>query len=326
MPEHFPSPQTSPSPLTGEGRSEGKNRIGTVKSPSGTDSDLHSRALGAYLGLAVGDALGAPVEFLTAREIAQRGTHAEMTGGGWLKLKPGQITDDTEMSLCLGRAWIEAGGWDARRAAEHFAKWLRSHPIDVGNTCRRGIRRYLLDGSLQGASSEGDAGNGAAMRILPVALATLGDDFAFEQAAIAQAHITHHHPLSDAAILVLGRMVHRLLEGQGVKACRQLANGLIEAHPKFRFSPYPGRASGYIVDTMQTVLHHFFATDSFESCVVETVNRGEDADTTGAIVGMLAGALYGVEAIPKRWLDKLAPEVRAEIESQTQVLLKGAPS
>lgn len=285
-------------------------------------SDLYRRALGAYLGLAVGDALGAPVEFLTKREIAQRGTHSEMTGGGWLKLKPGQTTDDTEMSLCLGRAWISAGGWDARIAADQLAAWLKRHPIDVGNTCRRGIRRYMLDGTLQGLPSEGDGGNGAAMRILPVALAAYGDDITFQRAALEQAHITHHHPLSDAATLALGRMVHSLLAGQGVKECRKLTNALVEAHPQFRFSPYPGRASGYIVDTMQTVLHHFFYTDSFESCVIETVNCGEDADTTGAIVGMLAGALYGVEAIPQRWLDRLDETVKTEIEHQTRELLK----
>jgi len=269
----------------------------------------------------VGDALGAPVEFLTAREIAQRGTHREMTGGGWLKLKPGQITDDTEMSLCLGRAWIEAGGWDARTAAGHFAGWLKHHPIDVGNTCRRGIRRFITDGTLQGPPCDGDGGNGAAMRLVPIALATYGDDAALKRIAIEQAHLTHHHPLSDAATLTLGRMVHALLAGQGVKACRKLADALIEAHPKFKFTPYPGRASGYIVDTMQTVLHHFFYTDNFESCVVDTVNRGEDADTTGAIAGMLAGALYGVEAIPTRWLDKLDTNIRQEIELQTQRLL-----
>lgn len=285
---------------------------------------LYRRALGAYLGLAVGDALGAPVEFLTAREIAQRGVHSEMTGGGWLKLKPGQITDDTEMSLCLGRAWLQAGGWDARMAAEHFAGWVKRNPIDIGNTCRRGIRRYMLDGTLQAEFSEGAAGNGAAMRILPIALATYGNDALFERAAVEQAHLTHHHPLSDAATLALGRMVHTLLSGQGVRQCRKLANALVEAHPKFKFTPYPKRASGYIVDTMQTVLHHFFSTDSFESCVVETVNRGEDADTTAAIVGMLAGALYGVESIPKRWLDRLDPTVKAEIGHQIHGLLPRA--
>jgi len=285
------------------------------------DKTLYSKALGAYLGLAVGDALGAPVEFLTKREIAYKGTHREMTGGGWLKLKPGQITDDTEMSLYLGRAWLQADGWDARIAAEQLAAWLKHHPIDVGNTCRRGIRRYMLDGTLHGEACEGDGGNGAAMRILPIALATYGDDAAFQSAAIEQAHLTHHHPLSDAATLALGRMVHSLLAGQGLKQCIKLAKALVEAHPQFKFSPYPGRASGYIVDTMQTVLHHFIHTDSFESCVVETVNCGEDADTNGAIVGMLAGALYGVEAIPQRWLDKLDVAVKTEIEQQTLVFL-----
>jgi ADP-ribosyl-[dinitrogen reductase] hydrolase len=182
----------------------------------------------------------------------------------------------------------------------------------------------MLDGTLHGEPCDGDGGNGAAMRILPIALATYGDDMAFQHAALEQAHITHHHPLSDAATLLLGRMVHSLLAGQGLKQCIKLAKALVETHPQFKFSPYPGRASGYIVDTMQTVLYHFIHTDSFESCVVETVNCGEDADTNGAIVGMLAGALYGVEAIPQRWLDKLDIAVKTEIEQQTLAFLKGA--
>lgn len=286
-------------------------------------NDLYQRALGAYLGLAVGDALGAPVEFMTAREIAQRGVHSEMTGGGWLKLKPGDVTDDTEMALCLGRAWMASGGWDAQASADQFVSWLRSHPKDIGNTCRRGIRRYMADGSLSAPPCDGDAGNGAAMRLFPIALATFGDAEQYEKLGLAQAHLTHHHPLSDAATLSLGNMLHSLLAGQGVKACRVHANVLVKAYPQFRFTPYPGRASAYIVDTMQTVLHHFFYTDSFESCLIETVNRGEDADTTGAIAGMLAGALYGVDAIPERWLNKLNPQVKAEIEMQTSYFLEG---
>jgi ADP-ribosyl-[dinitrogen reductase] hydrolase len=282
---------------------------------------IRQRALGAYLGFAVGDALGAPVEFLTAREIAQRGGQQEMTGGGWLKLKPGQVTDDTEMCLCLGRAWRQAQGWDAHIAAQHFVDWLKYYPVDVGNTCRRGIRRYMLDGSLKGAESESDGGNGAAMRILPIALATFGNHEGFEQTAMAQAHLTHHHALSDAATLTLGHILHQLLAGFGIKECRSMAQALVLSYPQFKFNPYPGRASGYIVDTMQTVLHHFFYTDNFEDCLIATVSRGEDADTTAAIVGMLAGALYGVEAIPKRWLDKLDSTVKTEIEQQSQYLI-----
>lgn len=287
---------------------------------------LHDHALGAYLGLACGDALGATVEFMLPREIqAHCGTHREMTGGGWLRLKPGQITDDTEMSLYLGQAILDSSGWNLAAAAGAFAAWLKSRPVDVGATCRRGIRRYMLEGSTEGPPSDGDGGNGAAMRNLPVALLTLGDDALLERYSIAQAHITHHHPFSDAGMLALGRMVQALLLGGGVRECRAIANRLVEQHRQFRFDPYSGRASGYIVDTVQTVMHHFFFTDNFEDCVVETINRGEDADTTGALAGMLAGALYGVEAIPQRWLERIDPEVADRIREQTVGLLALSP-
>lgn len=285
-------------------------------------ADLRERALGAYLGLAVGDALGAPVEFMTPGEIrARHGTLDSMVGGGWLRLKRGQVTDDTEMSLRLGRAIVAGGGWDPRRAADEFAGWLRTRPIDIGNTCRRGIQRYIAHGTLAGPPNEGDAGNGAAMRILPLALALLHDDAAFTETAIEQAHLTHHHPLSDAATASLGRMAQRLVCGEGLSAARTEADALVERHRQFRFAPYPGRASGYIVDTVQTVFHDFFATANFADCLVAVVNRGEDADTTGAIAGMLAGACYGLAAIPPAWLKRLDPAVRDEIEAQTDALL-----
>ena len=283
---------------------------------------LRERALGAYLGLAVGDALGAPVEFMTAQEIrSAHGTLRHMAGGGWLRLKPGQVTDDTQMSLHLGRALIASGGWDARAAAEQWAAWWRTRPIDIGNTCRRGIQRYITQGSLCGPASLGDGGNGAAMRILPLALAMLHDDARFAAAALEQAHITHHHPLSDAATVALGRMAQCLMLGRGMAASRAVADALVADHRQFGFEPYPGRASGYIVDTVQTVLHGFYSTASFEDCLVEVVNRGEDADTTGAIAGMLAGACYGVAAIPPAWLKKLEHGVTDEIAAQVEALL-----
>jgi ADP-ribosyl-[dinitrogen reductase] hydrolase len=284
---------------------------------------LHDRALGAYLGLAVGDALGATVEFMLPREIKyQYGVHKDIIGGGWLKLKAGRVTDDTEMAIALGRALIASNGWNANAVADAFVAWLKSRPIDIGNTCRRGIQRYILNGSLNGPVSEGDAGNGAAMRNLPVVIATLNDDEAFRQQTLDEAHLTHNHPLSDAATLALGEMTRTMLNGGGIKECRVVVKRLLAEYPKFQFAPYPGRASGYIVDTMQTVLHHFFTTDSFESFVIDTVNRGEDADTTGAIAGMLGGALYGASAIPARWVNKLEPHVVREIHQQVSELLR----
>jgi ADP-ribosyl-[dinitrogen reductase] hydrolase len=286
------------------------------------DDLVHSRALGAYLGFAVGDALGATVEFMTPGEIQHSyGMHRDIIGGGWLKLKPGQITDDTQMSLALGQAIIDSGGWNATAAADGFVGWLKSRPVDVGNTCRRGIQRYMADGTLAGQPNEGDAGNGACMRNLPLALAMLNDDKAFTRATPEQCHLTHHHPLSDAATLALGNMTRVLIRGGGIKGCRAEANRLIAEFPPFRFEPYPKRASGYIVDTVQTVLYYFFRTDSFESCVTEVVNRGEDADTTGALAGMLAGAAYGVSGIPAYWLRKLDRKIKKRIEEQTEALL-----
>jgi ADP-ribosyl-[dinitrogen reductase] hydrolase len=288
----------------------------------GDEALLLDRALGAYLGLAVGDALGATVEFMTRTEIAARyGEHNRIVGGGWLDLKPGQVTDDTAMSLALGRALIRSDGFDLEMVCEEFAAWFRSRPPDIGNTCRRGISRYLANGEMQKDYGEGDAGNGACMRNLPVALATLGAEADFERWTLAQCHVTHNHPLSDDATLTIGRMAQSLLAGGGVAACRRFADELTDRHREFRFSPYRGVATAYVVDTIRTVLHFYFATDSFRSCLVAVVNQGGDADTTGAIAGMLAGATYGLAQVPRAWLQKLDANVSAEIRAQTPVLL-----
>lgn len=288
--------------------------------------DLRSRALGAYLGLAAGDALGATVEFMTPREIhAHFGRHRNMVGGGWLKLKAGQVTDDTQMSLALGQAIVTRGGWDVRAGADSLVAWMKSRPVDIGNTCRRGIRRYMTQGTVEGPQDEHDAGNGACMRNLPITLATLGNDEALVRWTVEQCHLTHHNSLSDAGTVALGRMVHRLLLGGGLKDCRREANRLLTDYPVFRFDPYPKRTTGYIVDTLQTVLYFFFRTDCYEDCLTEVVNQGGDADTTGALAGMLAGAAYGMEGIPRRWIKKLDPAARGAVEEQALALLRLAP-
>jgi ADP-ribosyl-[dinitrogen reductase] hydrolase len=287
---------------------------------------LEDRALGAYLGFAVGDALGATVEFMTAAEIAaEYKVHRQMVGGGWLRLKPGQVTDDTEMCLALGQALLAPGGWDLRGVADAFAAWLRSRPVDIGHTCRRGIRRYLQDGSLAAQPAWEDGGNGAAMRNLPIILATLDDDRTFAERSLAQAHITHWHPLGDAGTLALGEVTRLFLRGGAPAAGWRLADAWVARHPEFRFDPWPGRTTGYIVDTVQTVWDALFRTGDFESCVVAAVNRGGDADTAGALAGQLAGACYGVRAIPRRWFKRLDPRVAAAIRWQTARLLTGAP-
>lgn len=284
--------------------------------------DVERRALGAYLGLAVGDALGATVQFMSADEIAAAyGVHHNLRGGGWLKLRPGQVTDDTEMCLALGQSIVAGQGFTAARAAETLTAWLLGKPTDVDHTCRRGLRRYLGDHSLSAPPNPTDTGPGAAVRTLPVALASLGKPAVLEEWSAAQCHLTHHHPPSDAAALALGRITHALLAGGGHRAARAEANHLIAAWPQFRFAPQAGPGDALAVGTVQTVLHAYFRTDSFEHCLVEVVNRGQNADTTGALAGMLAGATFGVEAIPRRWLGRLDGAVRAAIETQVPALL-----
>lgn len=283
---------------------------------------LEDRAIAAFLGFAAGDALGATVEFMTKGEIAAKyGVHSNITGGGWLRLKAGSVTDDTEMALALGRSIVRRGRLEAKDVCEELAAWLRSGPIDVGNTCRRGIRRFIMEGTTEGQFAEGDAGNGAAMRILPAALATFHQPDKAEAWTLAQARITHNHPLSDGACLTLVQMVHALLRGQNKQEAREIAGRLTEKQPAFRFDPYPGRSSAFVVDTIQTVFHFYFSTDTFADCVIAAVNQGGDADTTGALAGMLAGVTYGLAAIPLRWLSRLDRNVTAEIRRQVPQLL-----
>ncbi|MEA1048306.1 ADP-ribosyl-[dinitrogen reductase] hydrolase [Lamprobacter modestohalophilus] len=295
---------------------------------NGSGDQIKRRAIGAYLGLAVGDALGATVEFMTPREIRdQFREHRDIKGGGWLRLRKGRVTDDTEMALALGDSILTAGEVDAQAAAEAFSNWMRSKPVDIGNTVRRGISHYRRTGEWKSPESAFDAGNGACMRCLPVALATVGadvDDVA--EANRRQAHVTHNNPTSDAGTLCVIRMVQAGLLGGTRKDLKLLADGLVAEDPVYAYDRKRfENPSGFIADTLRTVFQALFATDDLESALIDVVNRGGDADTTGAILGMIAGALYGPAALPARWVRTLDPEVRQHCLSQAQQLLKLAP-
>jgi ADP-ribosyl-[dinitrogen reductase] hydrolase len=287
------------------------------------------RAVGAYLGLAVGDALGATVEFMTPREIqARHGVHKDIAGGGWLNLKPGQVTDDTEMSLALGSSILENGGLSARAAAKAFSDWMASKPVDMGHTVRRGVARFRRTGETEVPESETDGGNGACMRTLPVALAGLGAPPAdVDEAVKLQAHITHNNPLSDAGTSCVVRMVQAAIFGVAkVGRLRPHADTLARKRAAFAFD---GRReenpSGFIVHTLRAVFQAMFAHDDFEAIMIDVVNRGGDADTTGAIAGMIVGAVYGPDEIPVRWLAALDPQVFRACEEQAIGLIERSP-
>ncbi len=289
-------------------------------------TDIEQRALAAFLGMALGDALGATTEFMTPGEIrAKHKVHRKIVGGGWLGLKAGEVTDDTQMALCIARAALRCGGWNLTAVAEELAAWLKSNPPDVGATCLRGIRGYIVSGRLEVPFNEWDAGNGAVMRMAPVALLTLGDEAMLERCALAQARLTHNHPLSDAACLCVGRMVQQAILGADRFALHALTRELTAKHPSFRFNAYRGNATAYVVDTLQTVFNYLFTTGDFEECLVGVVNQGGDADTTGAIAGMIAGAFYGLDALPARWVRRLSPAVRNDAEQAALGLVRMSP-
>lgn len=289
-------------------------------------SALAARAAAAYLGVALGDALGATVEFMTPREIAHDfGVHREIVGGGWLKLRVGQVTDDTTMSLALGAAILaRRGEVDAFACAQALDAWMRAKPVDIGNTVRRNLLQFRRSGNPVAPPSEHDAGNGAAMRVLPVALATLGLAEERVCAAVrAQAHITHHNAASDAACEFLALTVQDLLRGATLASpvVAERLRALVADFPAFAFRDKPRREnpSGWIVETMQAVLQALTAAEDGEQCLIDIVNRGGDADTTGAIAGMLCGALYA--NWPERWLKALDTGVRDACVRQAHALL-----
>lgn len=294
---------------------------------------LRNHARGAMLGLALGDALGATVEFMTPREIRkQYGRHDRIRGGGWLRLPSGQVTDDTTMAFALAEAWLSHRHAPAAEDyARAFDDWMRAKPVDIGNTVRRGIVRFRNSGDACVPPSD-DAGNGATMRCAPTALILLGappDTLA--RATLAQARVTHHHPLTDAATLAVVNMVQAGLLGHagggGLRAVMAQANLLAREFPLFRFRGKPAEnPSGYIVDTMRVVLQAIDLNDNYESALIQVVNAGGDADTSGAIAGMIMGALHGETGLPERWLRALDATAHRRCLDYADALIERSPA
>ncbi|MGB0682329.1 MAG: ADP-ribosyl-[dinitrogen reductase] hydrolase [Magnetovibrionaceae bacterium] len=290
---------------------------------------LKKHARGAYLGLAVGDALGATVEFMTPREIqAKHGTFDSIVGGGWLNLKRGQVTDDTEMTLALGRAILDAREVEGQSCAKAFSDWMATKPVDMGNTVRRGVVHWRQTGKAAVAENEHDGGNGAAMRCLPIALAGVFADADWRrQAHRTQGHVTHNNHQSDIASDAIIEIVRLGLVEEHSAPPLEPARALVDADKAFDWSKRrQENPSGYIVDTMKAVIQACQERSGFEAILIDVVNRGGDADTTGAIAGMIAGATFGEDGIPDRWLIRLDPEVAKACRDQADALIDLARS
>jgi ADP-ribosyl-[dinitrogen reductase] hydrolase len=285
--------------------------------------DLRSRYRGCLLGLACGDALGGPVEFKSRTEIerAHPGGLREFIGGGWLSLAPGEVTDDTQMTIALACGLTGGGPLAMEDVAAEFLTWFRSQPKDVGNTTADAIRNLGRGMSWQQAGAAAfarnparSAGNGAVMRCAPVALRFRRDRELLRSASIDTTRITHADTRCTESAVAVNRALARLLEG--ASTVEAVAAALVDIGDHELREAVAGagdqrredvRSGGYVVETTAAAFWALLNHANAEETIVAAVMLGQDADTTGAVSGALAGARYGVEGLPMRWLEQLAP-------------------
>lgn len=259
-------------------------------------SSREDRALGAFLGLAIGDAVGTTLEFVARDAIPPL---TDMVGGGPFRLPPGGWTDDTSMALALAESLAQRGGLDPADVMGRWLRWWRegaySHTgtcFDIGIQTRAALAGFERDGSLPPPTES--AGNGAIMRLAPVALFAAPDAEEAARLAAAQARITHNNDEAAETAAAMARLLVALIEGGG--------RALIGPVPERRDEV---RASGWVRHGWQAARWSVATTESFEAAVLAAANLGEDADTTAAIAGQIAGGLYGLGAIPARWRARL---------------------
>jgi ADP-ribosyl-[dinitrogen reductase] hydrolase len=282
-------------------------------------ADLVARYQGCLLGLAVGDALGTTLEFTPPG----RGGAPPLTtivGGGPFGLPAGAWTDDTSMALCLAESLIACHGFDARDQMERYVRWWRDGEnsstgrcFDIGNATAAALRRYVEDGDpYAGSADPHQAGNGSLMRLAPVVLWFAGDPARAEEMAAASSRTTHAAVEAVDACRYAARLLVRALAG-APKATLLSTPGddlapavAAVAAGSYRDGEPPAiRGTGYVVRSLEAALWAFHRADSFRDGALAAVNLGEDADTTGAIYGQIAGAHYRADGIPADWLSAL---------------------
>jgi len=282
--------------------------------------DLKDRFRGCLLGLAAGDAVGTAVEFMSRGSFEPV---TDMLGGGPFRLKPGQWTDDTSMALCLAESLIVKQGFDARDQMERYIRWYRDGYLsctgkcfDIGGTTSSGLHRFLRTGDpFSGSPDPSSSGNGSIMRLAPVPMFFYPDiDQAVHYAAESSRTTHGARECIDACRLYAGMLVMAL---DGKAKDEILLNGgarTPDLCPKIKAivaGEYRNkhenqiRGSGYVVESLEAALWCFDTTDTFRDAILKATNLGDDADTTAAVCGQLAGAHYGESGIPAEWLDKL---------------------
>lgn len=281
------------------------------------------RYRGALLGLAAGDAVGTTLEF------SLRGTFEpieDMVGGGPFNLQPGQWTDDTSMALCLATSLLECGGFDPRDQMVRYCMWWRKgymsstgRCFDIGSTTRSALSSYERTREpFSGSTDRMSAGNGSIMRLAPVPLYYHPDAEKAVHYAGESSRTTHGTAECVDACKLFAVMITAALSGESKQdvlfadrsvvmpneiesAIAAIASGLYRTKTMDEI-----KGSGYVVKSLEAALWCFWTTSGFEEAILQAANLGDDADTTAAVCGQIAGAYYGAEGIPSRWLARLA--------------------
>jgi len=290
-------------------------------------STVRDRFQGCLMGLAAGDALGTTLEFQPPGSFRPI---ADMVGGGPFRLAAGEWTDDTSMALCLAESLVACGGFDAADQMRRYLRWRdeghlgsNGRCFDIGNTVGAALVRFARTGEpLAGSTDPRSAGNGSLMRLAPVPMRWAAKPETAVAMAADSSRTTHAAPTCIDACRYMAALLVGALAGEPKE--RLLVPrycpvpGLWEAAPLctevdavaagsyHRKRPPAIRGTGYVVDALEAALWAFASTDGFEQGALAAVNLGDDADTTGAIYGQLAGAHYGLAAIPAHWRGRIA--------------------
>lgn len=298
------------------------------------------RYRGCLLGLAVGDAVGTALEFSPPGAFTPI---EDMAGGGPFGLEPGQWTDDTSMALCLAESLIEKSGFDPVDQLERYVRWFRQGHLsstgtcfDIGNTIRKALTRFEQTRQpFCGEVHPRSAGNGSIMRLAPVPLFFAANPAEAIERSAESSQTTHGATACVDACRYLGGLLVGAVRGVTKEELlserysplsdpwseNPLCAEIDEiAAGSFRHREPPEiKGTGYVVKSLEAALWAFHKTESFGDGCLLAVNLGDDADTTAAVFGQIAGAFYGEAGIPEEWRARLA--LRETIESFAEQLL-----
>ncbi len=308
------------------------------------------RYRGCLLGLAVGDALGTTLEFQSPGTFRPL---TDMVGGGPFNLQPGHWTDDTSMALCLAQSLIERRGFDPTDQMEKYLRWYREgymsstgRCFDIGNTTRYALEKFEKTRKPYcGPTDPRTAGDGSIMRLAPIPLFYARTPKEAIKKAAQSSRTTHGAIEAVDACRYLAALIVGALSGAskqqllsdhyepiaGIWSTAPLAAKIsIVASGSYKHrNPPEIRGTGYVVQCLEAALWAFYKTNSFQEGLLAVVNLGEDADTTGAVYGQLAGAFYGEQGIPIKWLSKIVKKelIRSLAEKLHAIALTspGAP-